>query len=256
MAFSYEAPGFSSATRILRRARLRQQEEGTSRPPTVPLPTSSPIIPPVPDDCPALGTLLDPPGMPEPQQRLVLREHVAYGGCLEAWRGTLDQSTQVLAKLFLHAHIESAHREAVAYERFLSIPGVEDVTVPHYWGTYTYRGEFYVIVLEDTGPKLRNFRDCNVQQRYVALIGTRSAPDLIFASYLRLLLSSCRRAIVRLARKVHRSGLGFPAALSHFTRSADGNIRVVDFGDSFEHQCNPKTCEELKKLVRRLDEVE
>jgi hypothetical protein len=183
MAFSYESPGISSATRILRRARLGRQEEGTSRPPTVPLPNSSPIIPPDPDDCPALGTLLDPTGLPEPQQRLVLREHVAYEGCLEAWRGTLDQSTQVIAKLFLHEHIESAHREAVAYERFLSVPRVEGATVPHYWGTYTYRGEFYVIVLEDTGPKLRSFQDCKARQRYVAVTGTRSAPDLIFASF-------------------------------------------------------------------------
>ncbi len=50
-------------------------------------------------------------------------------------------------------------------------------------------------------------------------------------------------------------GLGFPAAVSHFTRSANGDIRVVDFGDSFEHRCDPETCEELKKLVRLLDEV-
>jgi hypothetical protein len=95
----------------------------------------------------------------------VLHEHVAYGGCLEAWRGTLDQTTRVLAKLFLHEHVESAHREASAYERSLSAPQIEGVVVPRYWGTYTYRGEFYVIVLEDTGPKLKSFRECNPRQR-------------------------------------------------------------------------------------------
>jgi hypothetical protein len=94
-----------------------------------------------------------------------LREHVLYDGCLEAWRGTLDQTTSVLAKLFLNEHVESAHREAYAYEHFLSVPHIEGILVPRYWGTYTYRGEFYVIVLEDTGPKLRSFRDCNPQQR-------------------------------------------------------------------------------------------
>lgn len=229
LAFSYEAAGVSPATRLLRRARLRRQEEATSRLPTIPLPNSSPIIPPVPGDCPTLGTLPDPPGLPEPRHRLVLREHVAHEGCLEAWRGTLDQSTQVLAKLFLHEHIESAHREACAYERFLSVPCIEGTVVPCYWGTYTYRGEFYVLVLEDTGPKLRSFRDCDPRQR---------------------------EAIVRHAYNLHGSGLGFPAAASHFTRSADGDIRVVDFGDSFEHRCDPKTCEELKKLVRLLNEVQ
>ncbi|KAF8270654.1 hypothetical protein EI94DRAFT_726141 [Lactarius quietus] len=164
--------------------------------------------------------------LPEPRSQLVLREHVAYEGCLEAWRGTLDQS-QVLAKLFLHEHIESAHREAVAYERFLSVPCVEGTSVPRYWGTYTYRGEFYIIVLEDTGPKLKNFRDCDPQQR---------------------------RAIVKHVQKVHSSGLGFPATLSHFTCNTDGDIRVVDFGDSFEHRCDPENCEGLKKLVRPFDE--
>ena len=165
MAFSYEAAGVSPAARLLRRARLQRQDEATSRLPTIPLPYSSPIIPPVPDSCPALGTLPDPPGLPEPQHRLVLREHVAYEGCLEAWRGTLDQSKEVLAKLFLHEHVESAHREACAYERNLSVPRVEGTTVPRYWGTYTYRGEFYVVILEDTGPKLKSFRDCDARQR-------------------------------------------------------------------------------------------
>ncbi|KAI9458404.1 hypothetical protein BJY52DRAFT_429832 [Lactarius psammicola] len=229
LAFSYEAVGVSSTARLLRRARLQRQEEAASRLPTIPLPHSSPIIPPVPEDCPTLGTLQDPPGLPEPRHRLVLREHVAHEGCLEAWRGTLDQSRQVLAKLFLHEHIESAHREACAYERFLSVPRIEGTTVPRYWGTYTYRGEFYVIVLEDTGPKLKSFCDCTPRQR---------------------------RAIVGHARKVHETGLGFPAVESHFTRSANGNIRVVDFGDSFEHRCDPETCEELNKLVRLLYEVE
>ncbi|KAH8991727.1 hypothetical protein EDB92DRAFT_650621 [Lactarius akahatsu] len=223
LAFSYEAAGVSPAARLLRRARL-QRQEAVSRLSTLPLPTSSPIIPPVPEDCPALGTLPDPPELPEPQHQLVLREHVVYEGCLEAWRGTLDQSRQVLAKLFLHEHIESAHREACAYEHFLSAPRIEGTTVPRYWGTYTYRGEFYVIVLEDTGPKLKSFRDCNPRQR---------------------------RAIARHARKVHGSGLGFPAAMSHFTRDADGDIRVIDFGDSFEHRCDPD-CEELNKLIRAL----
>jgi hypothetical protein len=67
---------------------------------------------------------------------------------------------------------------------------------------------------------------------------------------------ACRRTIVRYARKVHGSGLGFPAAVSHFTRNADGDIRIVDFGDSFEHRCDPENCEELRKLIRLLDEVE
>jgi hypothetical protein len=88
-----------------------------------------------------------------------------YAGCLEAWRGTLDQTTRVLAKLFLNEDVASAAREAYAYEHFLSVPHIEGVIVPRYWGTYTYRGEFYVIVLEDTGPKLRSFRDCNPRQR-------------------------------------------------------------------------------------------
>jgi hypothetical protein len=165
LAFSYEAAGVSPATRLLRRARLRQQDEGSSRLPTIPLPYSSPILPAVPDECPALGTLLDPPGLPEPRHRLVLREHVAYKDCLEAWRGMLDQSREVLAKLFLHEHIESAHREASAYERILSVPRVEGTAVPRYWGTYTYRGEFYVIVLEYTGSKLKSFRDYTPRQR-------------------------------------------------------------------------------------------
>jgi len=95
-----------------------------------------------------------------------LHEHVAYEGCLEAWRGTLDERTRVLVKLFLHEHVESAHREASTYERLLSVPHVEGIVVPRYWGTYTFRGEFYVIMLEDTGPKLRSFRDCNYTQRY------------------------------------------------------------------------------------------
>jgi hypothetical protein len=56
------------------------------------------------------------------------------------------------------------------------------------------------------------------------------------------------------ARQLHGSGLGFPATVSHFTNAADGNFRIVDFGDSFEHQCNPETCEELKKLIRLLNE--
>jgi hypothetical protein len=88
-----------------------------------------------------------------------------YEGCLEAWRGTLDQTTRVLAKLFLNEDVASAHREAYAYEHFLSVPHIEGVIVPRYWGTYTYRGEFYVIVLEDTGPKLKSFRDCSPRQR-------------------------------------------------------------------------------------------
>jgi hypothetical protein len=88
-----------------------------------------------------------------------------HEGCLEAWRGTLDQTTRVLAKLFLNEDVASAHREAYAYEHFLSVPRVEGVIVPRYWGTFTYRGEFYVIVLEDTGPKLKSFRDCNPRQR-------------------------------------------------------------------------------------------
>jgi hypothetical protein len=56
------------------------------------------------------------------------------------------------------------------------------------------------------------------------------------------------------ARVLHNSGLGFPAAVSHFTSAADDNLRIVDFGDSFEHQCNPETCEEMKKLIRLLNE--
>ena len=236
-----------------------RQEEGTSiRPTTIPVPDSSPIIPPVPDKCPALGTLPDPPVLPEPRQRLVLREHVAYEGCLEAWRGTLDQSGQVVAKIFLHEHIESAYREAVAYERFLSAPRIEGIAVPRYWGTYTYRGEFYVIVLEDTGPKLKSFCDCNPRERCVANTSICSALDLIIVSFVLFFLLGDvrRRAIMRHARKVHGSGLGFPAALSHFTHNSNGDIRVVDFGDSFEHRCNPETCEELRKLVRLLDGVE
>ncbi len=58
------------------------------------------------------------------------------------------------------------------------------------------------------------------------------------------------------ARVLHNSGLGFPAAASHFTRVAEGDLRIVDFGDSFEDQCAPETCEELKKLIRLLNEVE
>jgi hypothetical protein len=58
------------------------------------------------------------------------------------------------------------------------------------------------------------------------------------------------------ARGVHQSGLGFPAAVSHFTQAADGGLRVVDFGDAFEHQCDPETCEELIKLRRILNETQ
>jgi len=158
----------------------------------------------------------------------VLDEHVAYEGCLEAWRGTLNERTRVLAKLFLHEHVESAHREASAYERLLSVPHVEGVIVPRYWGTYTFRGEFYVTVLEDTGPKLKSFRDCNPRQR---------------------------ETILNYARGLHEFGLGFPANVSHFTCSAEGKLRIVDFGDSFEHRCDPESCEELKRLSRLLNEV-
>lgn len=59
------------------------------------------------------------------------------------------------------------------------------------------------------------------------------------------------------ARELHKSGLGFPAAVSHFTctGSEEGDVRIVDFGDSFEHHCDPETCEELRKLLRLLDNV-
>jgi hypothetical protein len=59
------------------------------------------------------------------------------------------------------------------------------------------------------------------------------------------------------AQGLHKSGLGFPAAVSHFTctGTAEGNVRIVDFGDSFEHDCDPKTCEELRKLLRLLNSV-
>lgn len=57
------------------------------------------------------------------------------------------------------------------------------------------------------------------------------------------------------ARVLHDSGVGFPAAASHFTGATEGNLRIVDFGDSFEHKCDPETCEELKKLIRLLNEV-
>ena len=56
-------------------------------------------------------------------------------------------------------------------------------------------------------------------------------------------------------RVLHDSGIGFPAAASHFTGVTESNLRIVDFGDSFEHKCDPETCEELKKLIRLLDEV-
>src|SRR6266850_1401542 len=168
LSFSYDTNGVSSTTRVLRRARVQQlqhQQEFIPRPLITPFPSSSPDLPVTLEACPALGALPNPPGLPEPRHSLVLQEHVTYEGCLEAWRGTLDQTKRVLAKLFLHEHVESAHREAYAYERFLSVPAVEGIIVPRYWGTYTYRGEFYVIVLEDTGPKLKSFRDCNPRQR-------------------------------------------------------------------------------------------
>ena len=155
LTFSHEATGISSATRTLRGTLLGRQEEWFSQVSTNPLSSSSPTTPSGSDDCPALGALPDPLGLPEPQHQLVLREHVAYRDCLEAWRSTLDQSRQVLAKLFL-----------------------QGTTVPRYWGTYTYRGEFYVVVLEDTGPKLKSFRDCNSRQRCVVVAGARSAPNL------------------------------------------------------------------------------
>ncbi len=143
------------------------------------LPSSSPDLPVSKEACPALGTIPDPrPGLLEPRHSLVLHEHVTYEGCLEAWRGTLDQTTRVLAKLFLHEHVGSAHREAYAYEHLLSVPHIEGVIVPRYWGTYTYRGEFYVIVLEDTGPKLRGFRDCNLRQRYECVENSRCPSNL------------------------------------------------------------------------------
>ena len=167
LAFSYETTGISSTSRVLRRTRVQQHQQGfTPQPLITPLPNSSPDLPDTRAACPALGTLPNPPGLPEPRHSLVLHEHVPYAGCLEAWRGTLDQSKRVLAKLFLREHVESAHCEAYAYERFLSVPDIEGVIVPRYWGTYTYRGEFYVIVLEDTGRKLKSFRDCNPKQRY------------------------------------------------------------------------------------------
>jgi hypothetical protein len=57
-------------------------------------------------------------------------------------------------------------------------------------------------------------------------------------------------------RVLHGTGLGFPAALSHVTCTTTGDLRIVDFGDSVEHHCNPETCEELKKLIRLLNDVE
>jgi len=169
LTFSYETTGISSTSRVLRRTRVQRfhhQQGFTPQPYITPLPSSSPDLPDTRAACPPLGALPNPPELPEPRHSLVLREYVPYAGCLEAWRGILDQSKRVLAKLFLHEHVESAHREAYAYERFLSVPDIEGVIVPRYWGTYTYHGEFYVIVLEDTGPKLRSFRDCNPKQKY------------------------------------------------------------------------------------------
>lgn len=61
------------------------------------------------------------------------------------------------------------------------------------------------------------------------------------------------------AQRLHDSGLGFPAAESHITCAAeegDGDLRIVDFGDSFEHRCDAETCEELKKLIRLLNRAE
>lgn len=169
LTFSYKTTGISSTSRVLRRTRvqrLHHQQGFTPQPYITPLPSSSPALPYTRAACPSLGALPNPPELPEPRHSLVLYEYVPYAGCLEAWRGTLDQSKRVLAKFFLHEHVESAHREAYAYERFLSVPNIEGVIVPRYWGTYTYHGEFYVIVLEDTGPKLRSFRDYNPKQKY------------------------------------------------------------------------------------------
>lgn len=177
LTFSYETTGISSTSRVLRRTRvqrLHHQQGFTPQPYITPLPSSSPDLPYTRAACSPLGALPNPPDLPEPRHSLVLHEYVPYPGCLEAWRGTLDQSIRVLAKLFLHEHVESAHREAYAYERFLSVPGIEGVIVPRYWGTYTYQGEFYVIVLEDTGPKLKSFRDCNPKQKYDFIFDTRS----------------------------------------------------------------------------------
>ena len=170
LAFSYRTKGVSETVRFLRRARVQPYQipyqQGIGRRSlTIPLPISSPDLPISKEACPALGSLPDPPGLPEPRHSLVLHEHVMYEGCLEAWRGILDQTIHVLAKLFLNEDVASAHREAYAYEHFLSVPHIEGVMVPRYWGTYTFRGEFYVIVLEDTGPKLKSFRDCNPRQR-------------------------------------------------------------------------------------------
>ena len=253
LAFSYKTTGVLPTVRVLRRTRMQPYEQGLTRQSLIsPLPNSSPELPASQEACPALGALPDPPGLPEPRHSLVLHEHVTYEGCLEAWRGTLDETTRVLAKLFLHEHVASAHREAYAYEHFLSTPHIEGVIVPRYWGTYTYRGEFYVIVLEDTGPKLKNFRDCNPRQRCECRYYHKTQcheSDLVFVS--------CRETMMNYARGLHNSGLGFPAAVSHFTlaNTAEGDVRIVDFGDSFEHHCNPETCEELRKLLRLLDNV-
>jgi hypothetical protein len=46
-----------------------------------------------------------------------------------------------------------------AFEHFLSVPRIEGIVVPRYWGTYTYCSEFYVIVLGATSPKPKSFRD-------------------------------------------------------------------------------------------------
>jgi len=255
LAFSYDTTGISSTSRILRRTRvqpLRHQQGFTPQPLITPLPTSSPDLPGTRAACPALGALPNPPELPEPRHSLVLHEHVPYAGCLEAWRGTLDQSKRVLAKLFLHEHVESAHCEAYAYERFLSVPNIEGVIVPRYWGTYTYRGEFYVIVLEDTGPKLKSFHDCNRDQRYDFRHYVRRLPGSLTLSC----LFPCRETIMSHTRVLHNSGIGFPATASHFTGVAEGDLRIVDFGDSFEHKCDPETCDALKKLIHLLGEVE
>ncbi|KAI0262308.1 hypothetical protein BC834DRAFT_972100 [Gloeopeniophorella convolvens] len=232
LAFQYSSPGITPAVRVLRRVRVLQSGE-PSRCPVVPLPESAPALPADRTSCPALGALPDPPGLPATGHAghlLTLHEHVVYDGCLEAWRGTLNQ-TPVLAKIFLHDHVGAAYREARVYERRLSGSEIECIIVPRYLGTYTFRGEFYLILLEleDTMPKPKAFSEFSRPQR---------------------------ETLKTYARTLHGSGLGFPASASQFTRTKTGDIRIVDFANAFEHECDPDNCPELQKLFRLLDAIQ
>lgn len=175
-----------------------------------------------------------------------------YEGCLEAWRGN-SRSDYARARQTLSQR-EHGIRGArgVRIRTYIFCPTHRGSHRPaQYWGNLdcTYRGDFYVIVLEDTGPKLKTvIPDRGASEFLHFHLETRCHQPCFV---------SCRETMVNYAQGLHKSGLGFPVAVSHFTctGTAEGDVRIFDLRDFFENHCDPETCEELRKLLRLLNNV-